>query len=190
MNIYEISISEFALRCERMGMDPLDIIYEYLVQTKQEIQALDMITKLAQNVQGYGHKQGEQRMRDILFRGKRADNEECAGIVKEAEAEMNTREEQIAEMAKDIYTTGVAIDGTDIAYGVFDNDDHFHRMANALYAAGYRKQRDTVREFVEKVLKIGSKRPLCLFNEYGEGYIDCIENIKKVAKEYGVEVKE
>ena len=102
---------------------------------------------------------------------------------------MNTREEQIAEMAKDIYTTGVAIDGTDIAYGVFDNDDHFHRMANVLYAAGYRKQGDTVREFVEKVLKIGSKRPLCLFNEYREGYIDCIKNIKKIVKEYGVEVE-
>lgn len=48
MNIHEISLSEFALRCERMGMYPLDIIYEYLVQTKQEIQALDMIPKLAQ----------------------------------------------------------------------------------------------------------------------------------------------
>lgn len=103
---------------------------------------------------------------------------------------MNDKQKQIEEMAKDIYTTGVAIDGTDIAYGVFDNDDHFHRMANALYAAGYRKQGDTVREFVEKVLKIGSKRPLCLFNEYREGYIDCIENIKKIAKEYGVEVEE
>ena len=49
MNIYEISLSEFALRCERMGMYPLDIIYEYLVQTKQEIQGLDMITKLARS---------------------------------------------------------------------------------------------------------------------------------------------
>ena len=48
MNIYEISLSEFALHCERMGMKPLDIIYEYLVQTKQETEALDMIPKLAQ----------------------------------------------------------------------------------------------------------------------------------------------
>ena len=39
---------------------------------------------------------------------------------------MDNKQKQIAEMAKDIYTTGVAIDGTDIAYGVFDNDDHFH----------------------------------------------------------------
>ena len=63
-------------------------------------------------------------------------------------------------------------------------------FAEKLYDAGYRKQSDTVGEFVGKVLKIGSKRPLCLFNEYGEGYIDCIENIKKIAAEYGVEVEE
>ena len=64
---------------------------------------------------------------------------------------MNTREEQIAEMAKAIYATGVALNGTDYAFGVYDKDDHFHRMANVLYAAGYRKQSDTVREFVEKI---------------------------------------
>lgn len=76
---------------------------------------------------------------------------------------MKTREEQIEEMAKAIYATGVALDGTDHAFGVYDNDDHFHRMANALYAAGYRKQSDTVREFAEKLrdkefsAKIGSE---------------------------------
>lgn len=48
---------------------------------------------------------------------------------------MKTREEQIDEMAKAIYATGVALDGTDYAFGVYDDDDHFHRMANALYAA-------------------------------------------------------
>ena len=76
---------------------------------------------------------------------------------------MKTREEQIEEMAKAIYATGVALDGTDYAFGVYDNDDHFHRMANALYDAGYRKQGDTVREFAEKLrdkefsAKIGSE---------------------------------
>lgn len=49
MNIYEIRLSEFALHCERMGMKPLDIICEYLVQTKQEVKALDIIPKLAQS---------------------------------------------------------------------------------------------------------------------------------------------
>lgn len=75
---------------------------------------------------------------------------------------MKTREEQVEEIAKAICATGVALDGTDYAFGVYDDDDHFHRMANALYAAGYRKQRDTVREFAEKLrdkefsAKIGS----------------------------------
>ena len=76
---------------------------------------------------------------------------------------MKTREEQVEEMAKAIYATGVALEGTDYAFGVYDNDDHFHRMANALYDAGYRKQGDTVREFAEKLrdkecsAKIGSE---------------------------------
>lgn len=48
---------------------------------------------------------------------------------------MKTREEQIDEMAKAIYATGVALDGTDYAFGVYDNDDHFHRMASALIGA-------------------------------------------------------
>lgn len=55
---------------------------------------------------------------------------------------------------------------------------------------GYRKQSDTVKEFVRKVLQIGSKRPLCLFNEYKEGYIDCLDQIKELAAQYGVEVEE
>lgn len=76
---------------------------------------------------------------------------------------MKTREEQIEEMAKAIYATGVALDGTDYAFGVYDDDDHFHRMANALYNAGYRKQSGTVREFAEKLrdkefsVKIGTE---------------------------------
>ena len=76
---------------------------------------------------------------------------------------MKTREEQVEEMAKAIYATGVALDGADFAFGVYDDDDLFHRMANALHAAGYRKQGDTAREFAEKLrdkefsAKIGSE---------------------------------
>lgn len=89
----------------------------------------------------------------------------------------------------------------DIKYTLPDDEDTRYRyftrldkqsakeIAKALIAAGYRKQSDTAREFAGKVLKIGSKRPLCLFNEYKEGYIDCIENIKKIAAQYGVEVE-
>ena len=83
---------------------------------------------------------------------------------------MKTREEQVEEMAKAIYATGVALDGTDHAFGVYDDDDHFHRMANALYAAGYRKQSDTV-EFVEKAI------------------VNLMAQIYELAKEYGAEVE-
>ena len=99
---------------------------------------------------------------------------------------MDNKQKQIEQMAKDLEeakywamgTVGSLNNGFGGWYGTY------------MYNQGYRKQSDTVREFVGKVLKIGSKRPLCLFNEYGEGYIDCIENIKKIAKEYGVEVEE
>ena len=99
---------------------------------------------------------------------------------------MKTCEEQIAEMAKDLKQA------KDLAMGTVGSlNNGFGGWYGAyMYNQGYRKQSDTVREFVYKVLQIGSKRPLCLFNEYGEGYIDCIENIKKIAKEYGVEVEE
>ena len=99
---------------------------------------------------------------------------------------MKTCEEQIAEMAKDLEQA------KDLAMGTAGslNNGFGGWYGTYMYNQGYRKQSDTVREFVGKVLKIGSKRPLCVFNEYGEGYIDCIENIKKIAKEYGVEVEE
>ena len=94
---------------------------------------------------------------------------------------MKTKQEQIDEMENELLAY------TPMIYIPFER---FNEIATAVYNIGYRKQSDTVGEFVEKVLKIGSKRPLCVFNEYGEGYIDCIENIKKIAKEYGVEVEE
>ena len=100
---------------------------------------------------------------------------------------IDDKQKQIEEMAKVIIG---AVPVTIQYVQAPANETEARIEAKALIAAGYRKQSDTVREFVEKVLKIGSKRPLCLFNEYGEGYIDCIENIKKIAAEYGVEVEE
>ena len=49
------------------------------------------------------------------------------------------KQKQIEEMAKVIYESKVAIDGSDMAFGLFDEDDHFHRIAKFLYTAGYRK---------------------------------------------------
>ena len=95
---------------------------------------------------------------------------------------MKTREEQVEEMAKAIYATGVALDGTDYAFGVYDNDDHFHRMANALYAAGYRKERDTVKEILQMIKDKGLFR-------YG-GYLLHDSDFDTIGKLYGVEVEE
>ena len=54
------------------------------------------------------------------------------------------REKQIEEMSKDIFNSGVAIDGIDRAFaavhGADMNDSHFMRIAQYLYNAGYRKQ--------------------------------------------------
>ena len=106
---------------------------------------------------------------------------------------MKTREELIAEMAvigcvrnpqahtmRECFECG----------GKYGSSCNAYRHAEKLHNAGYRKQSDTVREFVCKVLQIGSKRPLCLFNEYKEGYTDCLDQIKELAAEYGVEVEE
>ncbi len=53
--------------------------------------------------------------------------------------------EQIEKMAKDIFESGVAIDGIDHAFaavhGADMTDSHFMRIAQHLYNAGYRKQR-------------------------------------------------
>ena len=61
------------------------------------------------------------------------------------------KEEQIEEMAKAIYKSGVAIDATDIAFGLYDTDTHFHRMATKLYAGGYGNVKQAVKEFAEKL---------------------------------------
>lgn len=48
--------------------------------------------------------------------------------------------EELDEMAKTIYSAGVALNGTDFAFGLIGRDDHFHRLARALFGAGYRKR--------------------------------------------------
>lgn len=60
------------------------------------------------------------------------------------------KQKEIKKMAKAIYETGVAIDGTDIAFGLID-DSHFERMARKLVAEGYGDVRAAVKEFAESV---------------------------------------
>lgn len=70
---------------------------------------------------------------------------------------MNEIEKEIKEMAKSIYESKVALDGTDLAFGLIGDDDHFHRIARYLYNAGYHNVKDKVvltkEEYHEKQLK-------------------------------------
>ncbi len=63
------------------------------------------------------------------------------------------KEKKIEELAEAIYKSGVAIEGTDIAFGLYDTDTHFHRMAAKLYDAGYGNVKEAVKEFAERVKK-------------------------------------
>lgn len=117
---------------------------------------------------------------------------------------MKTREEQIEELAKAIYATGVALEGTDYALGVYDDDDHFHRMANALYAAGYRKQSEVIDAFVGKISAVALQMRYEASRAYQQGrslskaqfafgeenaIVNLMEQINNLAKEYGAEVE-
>lgn len=66
------------------------------------------------------------------------------------------KEKKIEELAEAIYKSGVAIEGTDIAFGLYDTDTHFHRMAAKLYDAGYGNVKEAVKEFAERVKGIFS----------------------------------
>lgn len=97
---------------------------------------------------------------------------------------MKTREEQVEEMAKAICATGVALDGTDYAFGVYDDDDHFHRMANALYSAGYRKLDEVIKDVFEGL--IVETKAVQEVDYDGLG----VEDLKNIAELwYGVEVE-
>lgn len=60
-------------------------------------------------------------------------------------------------------------------------------IAEALYAAGYRKQSDVVREFLQRLKE--KESPKLLTWEYGEGYLDCLKMAEELAAEFGAEVK-
>ena len=78
------------------------------------------------------------------------------------------REEQIEEMV------GIMCDDFGVSF-----------FAERLYDAGYRKQSDTVREFVERL----KSEYLSKEGDFVYWVID-VDDIAKVAKEYGAEVEE
>jgi len=96
---------------------------------------------------------------------------------------------EINEMAEAILNAGIALDGNDFAY----KSDHFERLAKVLYNAGYRKQSDTIKEFVEKLLENISHYIMKDFEDgvpyYGADCEQIDDKIKWLATEYGAEVE-
>lgn len=93
---------------------------------------------------------------------------------------MKTREEQIAEMAKEVRNY----------YGykhLCPSRVFYYGSCEHLYNAGYRKQSDTVREFVRRVKEIYDKMDR-LYRDYD--IIALWSDIIHLAEEYEAEVEE
>ena len=91
---------------------------------------------------------------------------------------MKTREEEIAEMAKEMRNYGYKhlCAGRVFYYG----------FCEKLYDAGYRKQNDTVREFVRRIKEIYDKSDRL----GGYDIVDLWSDIIHLAEEYEAEVEE
>lgn len=120
-------------------------------------------------------------------------------------------QKEIEKMASAIYHTGIAIDGTDIAFGLME-DSHFHKIANKLVNSGYGDTKAAVKECTAKVRYETAKEILSkvyelveearLESEYkdenGEFVMDEYEFMSKfhfgsflaLAKEYGINFEE
>lgn len=104
-----------------------------------------------------------------------------------------TREEQIEEMAEEIFKAGIALEGTDFAYGLFDDDDHFHRLAKVLFSAGYRKaedvRRETLKEVLQELYSMIEYEKMGLDDEFLYGLNLAEDQIFILCEKYGVEVE-
>lgn len=60
------------------------------------------------------------------------------------------KQKEIEKMAKAIYETGIAINGTDITFGLIE-DSHFERIARKLVAAGYGDVHAAVKETASEI---------------------------------------
>lgn len=94
------------------------------------------------------------------------------------------KEKQIEKMAKVIIKAGESY------YKMPVDIECANREAGELYEAGYRKQSDTVREFVQKVKDI----ELTIFSTYYEYELSravlkaVLTKIDEIAEEYGVKI--
>lgn len=93
------------------------------------------------------------------------------------------KQEQIEEMAKEIFNSSIAISVVDLAYGLTDNDDHFHRLAKYLYNTGYRKIPDgTVVLTNEEYDKLGLFEQTVQEYKSDNGQLVLVKEQKKLQK--------
>ena len=98
---------------------------------------------------------------------------------------MNTREEQIAEMAKVIIKAGERYYKMPVDIECADSE------ASELYEAGYRKQSDTAREILQKLIyNITANNTNDGYLSESIDYSSTIDDIKELAAQYGVEMEE
>ena len=107
------------------------------------------------------------------------------------------KQKEIEKMAKAIYETGIAIDGTDIAFGLIE-DSHFERIARKLVAAGYGDVRYVVKDVLNKVFRyVEEARLECEFQDKdGKWFMDESEfmceftlgKLQELYREYGIEM--
>lgn len=96
------------------------------------------------------------------------------------------KQKEIEKMAKAIYMTGVAIDGTDIAFGLME-DSHFERMARKLIVAGYGDVHAAVKETAQDIFSWIYRNLVNLNFLTGNVEISLLA-LDTFAKTYGVEL--
>lgn len=101
---------------------------------------------------------------------------------------MNDKQKQIEEMAKVIMG---AVPVTIQYVQAPANETEARIEAKALIAAGYRKQSDTAREILQKLIyNITANNTNDGYLSESIDYSSTIDDIKELAAQYGVEVKE
>ena len=96
------------------------------------------------------------------------------------------KQKEIEKMAKAIYETGIAIEGTDIAFGLIE-DSHFERIARKLVEEGYGDVREAVNDPAKDIFSWIYKNLVNLNFVTGNVEIN-LPALDTFAKTYGVEI--
>lgn len=92
---------------------------------------------------------------------------------------------EIEKMAKAIYETKDCLEEIDYRYGLFDNDDHFHRIARKLTIAGYGKVEDYKKE-IERLKELIIKIKEMIDKNFYYDDVTTSGELNDLLKEYGI----